>query len=81
MSENPLPTVDMPRCFQQEGVHVLSLRDFDMALAAYVGGPVVIRYDPKDILQPCTQRRRQVGQRLKELTKVKPARLPVMQPG
>ena len=44
-----LLTVAKPRRVQQDGIHFQGLRYLDTTLAAYVGAPVVIRYDPKDL--------------------------------
>ena len=44
-----LLTVAKPRRVQQDGIHFQGLRYLDTTLSAYVGEPVVIRYDPKDL--------------------------------
>jgi putative transposase len=46
-----LLTVAKPRQVQQDGIHFQGLRYLDLTLAAYVGEPVVIRYDPKDLAE------------------------------
>ncbi len=46
-----LLTVAKPRRVQQDGIHFQGLRYLDLTLAAYVGEPVVIRYDPKDLAE------------------------------
>ena len=44
-----LLTVAEPRTVQQDGIHFQGLRYLDTTPAAYVGEPVVMRYDPKDL--------------------------------
>jgi putative transposase len=46
-----LLTVAKPRCVQRDGIHFQGLRYVDPTLAAYVGEPVVIRYDPRDLAE------------------------------
>jgi len=43
-----LLTVAKPRKVQQDGIHFQGLRYLDLTLSAYIGEPVVIRYDPAD---------------------------------
>ncbi len=42
-----LLTVSTPRKVQRDGIHLHGLRYFSLTLAAYVGEPVTIRYDPR----------------------------------
>lgn len=44
-----LVMVAKPRTVHRDGIHFEGLRFFDPTLAAYVGEPVTIRYDPRDI--------------------------------
>jgi putative transposase len=46
-----LLTVAKPRRVQRDGIHFQGLRYVDPTLAAYVGEPVVIRYDPRDLAE------------------------------
>lgn len=46
-----LLTVAKPRKVHPDGVHFQGLRYLDPVLAAYVGEPVVIRYDPRDLAE------------------------------
>lgn len=46
-----LLTVATPRKVQRDGVHLHGLRYFATTLAAYVGEPVTIRYDPRDLAE------------------------------
>jgi putative transposase len=46
-----LLTVATPRKVQQDGIHFQGLRYLDLTLAAYVGEPVLIRYDPADLAE------------------------------
>jgi putative transposase len=46
-----LLSVAKPRTVQQDGIHFQGLRYLDLTLAAYVGEPVVIRYDPADLAE------------------------------
>lgn len=46
-----LLTVAKPRRVQRDGIHFLGLRYLDTTLAAYVGEPVTIRYDPRDVAE------------------------------
>ena len=46
-----LLTVAKPRRMQQDGIHFQGLRYLDLTLSAYVGEPVVIRYDPADLAE------------------------------
>jgi putative transposase len=46
-----LLTVAKPRTVQQDGIHFQGLRYLDLTLAAYVGEPVLIRYDPADLAE------------------------------
>lgn len=46
-----LLTVATPRKVQRDGVHLNGLRYFSTTLAAYVGEPVTIRYDPRDLAE------------------------------
>jgi hypothetical protein len=41
--------VAKPRTVHRDGIHFEGLRYFDPTLAAYVGEPVLIRYDPRDV--------------------------------
>jgi putative transposase len=43
--------VAQPRTVQQDGIHFQGLRYLDLTLAAYVGEPVLIRYDPADLAE------------------------------
>ena len=44
-----LVMVAKPRMVHRDGIHFEGLRFFDPTLAAYVGEPVTIRYDPRDV--------------------------------
>jgi putative transposase len=44
-----LLTVAKPRTVQQDGIHFQGLRYLDLTPSAYIGEPVVIRYDPADL--------------------------------
>jgi putative transposase len=44
-----LVMVAKPRVVHRDGIHFEGLRFFDPTLAAYVGEPVTIRYDPRDV--------------------------------
>jgi putative transposase len=46
-----LLTVAKPRTVHQDGIHFQGLRYLDLTLAAYVGEPVLIRYDPADLAE------------------------------
>lgn len=46
-----LLTVASPRKVHPDGIHFQSLRYLDVVLSAYVGEPVVIRYDPRDLAE------------------------------
>lgn len=46
-----LVMVAKPRTVQRDGIRFQGLRYFDTTLAAYVGEPVTIRYDPRDITE------------------------------
>jgi putative transposase len=46
-----LLTVRTPRRSHQDGIRFQGLRYFDLALAAYVGESVTIRYDPRDLAE------------------------------
>jgi putative transposase len=46
-----LVMVAKPRVVQRDGIHFQGLRYLDPTLAAYVGEPVVIRYDPRDLAE------------------------------
>src|SRR5664279_2220102 len=46
-----LLTVATPRKVQRDGIHCHGLRYFSLTLAAYVGEPVTIRYDPRDLAE------------------------------
>jgi putative transposase len=46
-----LLTVAKPRKIHPDGVHFQGLRYLDPVLAAYVGEPVTIRYDPRDLAE------------------------------
>jgi putative transposase len=46
-----LLTVSTPRKVQRDGIHCHGLRYFSITLAAYVGEPVTIRYDPRDLAE------------------------------
>jgi putative transposase len=46
-----LLTVAKPRRVHQDGIHFQGLRYVDLTLAAYVGEPVTIRYDPRDLAE------------------------------
>jgi putative transposase len=46
-----LLTVAKPRRVQQDGIRFQGLRYMDLALAAYVGEDVEIRYDPRDMAE------------------------------
>jgi putative transposase len=46
-----LLTVAKPRKVHPDGIHFQGLRYTDPVLAAYVGEPVVIRYDPRDLAE------------------------------
>jgi putative transposase len=43
--------VAKPRTVQQDGIHFQGLCYLDLTLAAYVGEPVLIRYDPADLAE------------------------------
>ncbi len=44
-----LVMVAKPRMVHRDGIHFDGLRFFSPTLAAYVGEPVTIRYDPRDL--------------------------------
>jgi len=44
-----LLTVARPRVVQRDGIRFAGQRYLDLTLAAYVGEPVTIRYDPRDV--------------------------------
>ena len=44
-----LLTVAKARTVQRDGIHFQGLRYLDLTLAAYIGEPVTIRYDPRDL--------------------------------
>lgn len=44
-----LVMVAKPRVVHRDGIHFEGLRFFDPTLAAYVGQPVTIRFDPRDV--------------------------------
>ena len=46
-----LVMVAQARMVRRDGVHFQGLRYMDPTLAAYVGEPVTIRYDPRDIAE------------------------------
>ena len=46
-----LLTVARPRTVQRDGIHFQGLRYVSPTLAGFVGRPVVIRYDPRDITE------------------------------
>jgi putative transposase len=46
-----LLTVAKSRKVHPDGIHFQSLRYLDLTLAAYVGEPVIIRYDPRDMAE------------------------------
>ena len=46
-----LLTVAKTRRIQQDGIHFQGLRYLDLTLSAYVGEPVIIRYDPTDLAE------------------------------
>ena len=46
-----LLTVAKARQVHQDGIHFLDFRYLDLTLAAYVGEPVTIRYDPQDLAE------------------------------
>ena len=46
-----LVMVAKSRMVRRDGVHFQGLRYMDPTLAAYVGEPVTIRYDPRDIAE------------------------------
>lgn len=46
-----LLTVARPRVVHRDGIHLFGLRYLDLLLASYVGEPVTIRYDPRDLAQ------------------------------
>ena len=46
-----LLTVATPRKVQRDGIHLFGLRYFSITLAAFVGEPVTIRYDPRDLAE------------------------------
>jgi putative transposase len=46
-----LLTVAKPRRVHQDGIRFQGLRYVDLTLAAYVGEPVTIRYDPRDLAE------------------------------
>jgi putative transposase len=46
-----LVMVAKPRIVHRDGIHFQGLRYLDTTLAAYVGEPVTIRYDPRDLAE------------------------------
>lgn len=46
-----LLTVARPRIVHRDGVHCHGLRYLDLTLAAYIGEPVEVRYDPRDLAE------------------------------
>jgi putative transposase len=46
-----LLTVATPRKVQRDGIHCHGLRYFSLTLAAYIGEPVTVRYDPRDLAE------------------------------
>ncbi len=44
-----LLTVAKPRVVHRDGIRFQGLRYLDLTLAAYVGEPVTVRYDPRDL--------------------------------
>jgi putative transposase len=46
-----LLTESRPRKVHQDGIHFQNIKYIEPTLAAYVGEPVVIRYDPRDIVE------------------------------
>lgn len=46
-----LLTVAKPRIVHRDGIRFCGLRYLDLTLAAYVGEPVTIRYDPRDLAE------------------------------
>ena len=52
-----LLTVSTPRKVQRDGIHCHGLRYFSVTLAPYVGEPVTIRYDPRDLAEVRVYRR------------------------
>ena len=46
-----LLTVAKSRKVRPDGIHFQGLRYLDLTLAAYVGEPVIIRYDPRDMAE------------------------------
>jgi putative transposase len=46
-----LLTVAKPRVVQRDGIRFQGVRYLDLTLAAYVGEPVTIRYDPRDLAE------------------------------
>ena len=46
-----LLTVARPRVVQRDGIRFQGFRYLDLTLAAYVGEPVTIRYDPRDLAE------------------------------
>jgi putative transposase len=46
-----LLTEAAPRKVQRDGIHCHGLRYFSITLAAYIGEPVTIRYDPRDLAE------------------------------
>lgn len=46
-----LLTVARPRTVHRDGIRFQGLRYLDLTLAAYVGEPVTIRYDPRDLAE------------------------------
>ncbi len=46
-----LLTVATPRKVQRDGIHCHGLRYFSITLAPYVGEPVTVRYDPRDLAE------------------------------
>ena len=46
-----LMTVAKPRSVHRDGIHFQGIRYLDPTLAAYVGEPVTIRYDPRDLAE------------------------------
>jgi putative transposase len=46
-----LLTMATPRKVQRDGIHCHGLRYFSLTLAAYIGEPVTVRYDPRDLAE------------------------------
>jgi DNA transposition AAA+ family ATPase len=46
-----LLTIAKPRVVQRDGIRFQGVRYLDLTLAAYVGEPVTIRYDPRDLAE------------------------------